>query len=704
MTPKAQERYRVGVDIGGTFTDIVFLSKDGKILTHKLSSTPDNYTRAVVDGIQKLVEGNRLTGANIAEVVHGCTVATNAVLEHSGARAGLITTRGFRDILEIRRFRIPEMYNLHWNKPPPLVPRELRLEVDERISARGEIIQPLSLKSVREAIDCLVDKGVVSVAVCLINSYANRVHEQKIKEIIRKRYPHLYVTISSELVPVINEYERTSEAVVNAYVMEVVTQYLSQLNQGLEDMGVKAPLLVMTSSGGMMSAKAACEKPVNIIECGPAAGVVGSNYLGKKIGVANILAIDMGGTTTKASLIEKNQLSRAPSYEVGAGISMASRLSTGGGYIIRVPAIDIAEIGAGGGSKLWIDAGGAFHVGPRSAGAYPGPVCYNIGGTEPTVTDANLVLGYLNPEYLVGGALRLKSQKSYQAIEEKIARPLKMDVTSAAYGAFTIANSSMIRAIRAVSTERGRDPRDFTIMAYGGAGPIHAATIARELGIKRVIVPPNPGLFSAFGLLFAEIEHHKTETILRRLDESVVEAANEGWKRLEADARAEIEAGGYGDVKVVIERYIDARYIGQAYELIIPVPWSPLKKEQVRELVSRFHAEHLATYAHQRADEAVDVVNLRLVARIPPVSEVHPDFISPRKASKEFTAPPTSPGRKAYFGRELGWREASVLRMTDVTEKINHGPAIIELYDATVVIPPGCEFSRGAWETIEIRT
>jgi N-methylhydantoinase A len=417
-----------------------------------------------------------------------------------------------------------------------------------------------------------------------------------------------------------------------------------------------------------------------------------------------MLTLDMGGTTTKASIIEQNQLSRAPSYEVGAGISMASRLSSGGGYVIRVPAIDIAEIGAGGGSKLWVDVGGAFHIGPRSAGADPGPACYDIGGEDPTVTDANVALGYLNPEYLVGGALRLNARKAYQAIEEKIAQPLKMSVTDAAYGAYTIANSNMIRAIRAVSTERGRDPRDFTVLAYGGAGPIHAVAIARELDIKQVIIPPNPGLFSAFGLLFAEIEHHETSTIMRRLDQSVVDAVNQGWERLEADAMAEIEAGGYGKVKVVIERYVDARYIGQASELILPIPWSPLKAEHVPQLIERFHAEHMATYAHQRSDEAIDLVNLRLVARIPPTAEVHPDFISPGKTDIGLAMSSGSPTRQAYFGPDYGWRETPILKMTDLSAKARKGPAIIELYDATCVIPPDGEFCRGPWETIQIKT
>ena len=696
----ADERFRVGVDIGGTFTDVVFLSREGVVHRKKVSSTPDDYNRGIVRGIEEVLSEHDLSGANIAEVVHGCTIATNAILEHTGALTGLITTKGFRDVLEIRRFRMPEMYNIAWTKPLPLSPRELRLEVDERINYAGEIIRPLDIKEVENAIDRLVGKGVESVAVCLLNSYANPIHEQKIKEIIKRKYPDLFISISAELIRVIKEYERTSEAVVNAYIKPIVVRYMQALQATLTNLGVKAPLLIMESSGGMMSVELSAEKPMYIIECGPAAGVVGSSFIAKKLGVPNVLTLDMGGTTTKASIIENGEISMAPAYEVGAGISMASRLTAGGGYVIRVPSIDIAEIGAGGGSKLWLDVGGVLHAGPRSAGSVPGPVCYDIGGTEPTLTDANLVLGYL-PEELAGG-VKLKRDKAIEALNERIAKPMKMDVTEAAFGAYMIANSNMIRAIRAVSTLRGRDTRDFTLLVYGGAGPIHAAALAQELDIKKVIVPPAAGVFSSFGLLFADIEHHASESFFHRIDESVVDEANKTWAKMKNEVLAEIEAADYGkDITIKITKAIDARYTGQSSELTLPVPWDTLKKEHITQLIANFNEEHLKTYAHKRADEAVDVVNLRLLAKVIFPAEVEPDALM----SSEVRAGGASAKkvRKAYFGKKYGWLETTILGLPDLSERAaTKGPLILELYDATCVVPPYAEARSGKWGTIEI--
>ena len=693
--------FRIGVDIGGTFTDIVFMHPDGTVLTKKLSSTPDNYGTAIIDGIKMVFDEHGLQGADVAEVVHGCTVATNAILEHTGARTGLITTAGFRDVLEIRRFRMPELYNIYWNKPQPLSPRELRLEVVERIDFKGNILTPLDLEQAGAVIDRLVGMGIESLAVCLINSYVNPIHEQQIKALVQARYPDLMITLSSELMPVIKEYERTSETVVNAYVRPAVTRYMHLLSDTIKGLGIKAPLLVMQSSGGMMSVEASMEKPMYIIECGPAAGVVASAYVAKRLGLSNVLTLDMGGTTAKASIIEDGQISRAPEYEVGAGISVASRLCKGGGYVIRVPSIDIAEIGAGGGSILWIDAGGGLHSGPKSAGSKPGPVCYDIGGVSPTTTDANLVLGYLNPEYLAGGSVRLYGDKARQAIDEQIARPLGLSVEDAAYGSYMVANSNMIRALRAVSTERGRDPRDFDLFAYGGAGPIHAAVLAQELEIKRVVIVSNPGLFSAFGLLFAEIEHHLCESFFHRLDGRVVDAANRAWQELERRARAEIEAGGYGDVRVEVERFVDVRYVGQSSELTLPVPWKQLQSEQVAQLANMFHEEHLKSYAHKRDGEAIDVTNLRLIARVPSSGNLLSGRI--RRPVRQAHRPESlSNRRRAYFGKKHGWLDTPVLSLEQLAEAPVEGPAIVELYDSTCVVPPGCAISLGRFGSMSI--
>ena len=437
--PKAKSV--LGVDIGGTFTDFVFVGSDGTTFSKKVLSTPDDYGQAVADGLKEVFSEKGINGSSIKEVIHGTTIVTNTCIELTGAKVGLITTKGFRDVLEISRGRMPELYNLAWSRPVPLVPRYLRLEVDERISRKGEIMRPLNIDDVNAAIDKLVSEGVESMAVCLYNSPRNPVHEEKIGELLKQKAPHLYISLSTKVRPMMKEYERTSETVVNAYVLPVVAQYMGLLRKRLSEIGVEAPLYVMQSSGGMLTAEEVAETPIEIVECGPAAGVVGAAYLSQKQGIKNLITLDLGGTTCKASIVEEGKYTRSEEYEVGAGIHRASRLHKGKGYVLRVPSIDIAEIVAGGGSILWLDKGGLLKVGPRSAGALPGPACYNQGGEEPTLTDCYVVLGYLNPDYLLGGDFKLSSEKAYQALESKIAKPLGMEVTEAAYGAYCIANS-----------------------------------------------------------------------------------------------------------------------------------------------------------------------------------------------------------------------------------------------------------------------
>src|SRR6185312_4901540 len=531
--------YRVGVDIGGTFTDIVVLGEGGERYTRKVSSTVDDYARAIVDGLAGLL--GEIGDARIVELLHGTTVASNAILEHKGAKTGLITTRGFRDVLEIRNLRMPRLYDMSWTKPVPLVERRLRVEVDERIDAQGRIDRPLDEASVERAARFLVAEGVEAAAVCLLHSYQNPAHEQRVKEIVAGIAPGLTLCISAEVLPVINEYERSSTTVINAYVRPIVERYLSRLIGEVQRIGIDVPLLLMQSNGGLTTAKAAAVTPMHIIESGPAAGVVGVQALTRRIGLRNAISFDMGGTTAKASLIENGEVTRAAEYQVGAGIVLGSRLLSGAGYSLKVPAIDLAEVGAGGGSILWIDAGGALQVGPMSAGAVPGPVCYGQGGAEPTVTDANLVLGYLNPTHLVGGALKIDAAKSRAAIENKIARPLGMSVEAAAHGAHLIAASNMIRALKAVSSERGRDPREYALVGFGGNGPLFAAGMAAEMGIGRVLVPPSAGVFSSFGLLYADLEYYFTQTrkrLLRTLDPADIAAV---LAALEADFGAEHE-------------------------------------------------------------------------------------------------------------------------------------------------------------------
>ncbi len=404
--------FRAGIDIGGTFTDIVLLADSGERYTRKVPSSVDDYARAIIDGLAALLAEIGAEPGAIAELLHGTTVASNAILEHKGASTGLITTKGFRDVLEIRNLRMPRLYDMSWTKPPPLVERRLRVEVDERVNAQGGIDRPLDPASVERAVRFLIGEGVEAIAVCLLHSYLNPAHEFRVKEIAARLAPGIALSVSAEVLPVINEYERGSTAVINAYVRPVVERYLSRLGGGLRRAGVASPLLLMQSNGGLTTAEAAAATPMHIIESGPAAGVVGVQALARRIGIEKAISFDMGGTTAKASLIENGEFTRATEYQVGAGIVLGSRLLSGAGYTLKVPAIDLAEVGAGGGSILWIDSGGALQVGPHSAGAVPGPVCYGQGGAEPTVTDANVVLGYLNPAHLVGGALRLDADKA----------------------------------------------------------------------------------------------------------------------------------------------------------------------------------------------------------------------------------------------------------------------------------------------------
>src|SRR6267154_4442659 len=518
--------FRAGVDIGGTFTDIVLLGDRGERYTKKVSSTVDDYARAITEGLSQLLAEIDGEARGIAELLHGTTVASNAILEHKGAKTGLITTKGFRDVLEIRNLRMPRLYDMSWTKPPPLVPRRLRVEVDERVNAQGGIDRPLDEASVERAVRFLVEEGVEAIAVCLLHSYLNPAHELRVKDIVTRLAPEVTLCVSAEVLPVINEYERSSTTVINGYVRPIVERYLNRLSGEVKRIGIDAPLLLMQSNGGLTTANAAAVTPMHIIESGPAAGVVGVQALTRLVGIDKAISFDMGGTTAKASLIENGEVTRATEYQVGAGIVLGSRLLSGAGYTLKVPAIDLAEVGAGGGSILWIDAGGALQVGPRSAGAKPGPVCYGHGGVEPTVTDANLVLGRLDPDYFLGGAMALDLEAARDAIASRIAAPLGLTIEAAAAGLLTVTNTSLAAAIRLSLFEKGLDPREFALLSFGGAGGLHATAVAEELGISHVVFPRDAGTFSAYGILHSDIVHDFAQSrILPAAPESLTEIA-----------------------------------------------------------------------------------------------------------------------------------------------------------------------------------
>jgi N-methylhydantoinase A len=683
-------RYRVGVDIGGTFTDIVLLGSDGTIHTKKISSSVGDYARAIVDGLSELFVETGLAGAAIEEIRHGTTVASNAILEHKGARVGLITTQGFRDVLEIRTLRMPRLYDLAWEKPAPLVERYLRQVVDERVDARGRIERALDPRDAERAVDALLAEKVEAIAICLLNSFANPRHELMLKEIVERKAAHLKLSVSYEVLPEIKEYERTSTTVINAYVMPIVASYLRALRQGLDKAGIPARLLLMQSNGGLTSDQAAAERPMNIIESGPAGGVVGAQALARAKAVPKIITFDMGGTTAKASMVEDGEVTRASEYSVGAGIMIGSRLLTGAGYTLKVPAIDLAEVGAGGGSLVWIDGGGALQIGPESAGALPGPVCYDKGGDTPTVTDANVVLGYINPAHLVGGALALNADKARRAFEDKVAKPLGLALEKAAYGAHQIAASNMIRAIKSISTERGRDPREFALFAFGGNGPLFACGMAKSLGMSRVVVPPSAGLFSSFGLLYADVEHHYSRTFRRLLRQADLAEIERAWTALADQATAQLAAEDFAADRRRLRRSAALHYQGQSYELTVSVPDGAIDARMVEHLEEAFGQEHEKTYGHRAGkDEPVELVSIQVVGQGLRDGSAIPERLKPSRAEPQ---PP--PPRRAYFG-EAGWLETPIVRRSDIIGE-RRGPFIIEEYDATCVVPPDATASLDA--------
>ena len=678
--------YRVGVDIGGTFTDIVLINEAGRLLTRKVSSSVDDYARAIVEGLAQVFDEAGVEPSEILEVLHGTTVASNAILERKGARVGLIGTDGFRDILEIRNLRMPRLYDLEWVKPPSLVERYLRVVVPERIDAYGRVETALEREAAEAAVDRLIAEDVEAIAVCLLNSYANPVHERLLAEVIEERAPDLPRCISFDILPEIKEYERTSTTVVNAYVLPIVSRYLKSLEESFESMGVEAPVLLMQSNGGLTPAAEAARKPVNIVESGPAGGVVGAWSVARETGHRDVVSFDMGGTTAKASLIEDGAYTRSQEYSVGGGIMLGSRLLTGAGYLLKVPAIDLAEVGAGGGSLVWIDAAGSLRIGPESAGASPGPVCYDTGGDRPTVTDANVILGYLNPGHLCGGDVKLNAGKAREVFRRAVAEPLKLGLAHAAFGARQIAVSNMIRAIRAVSTERGRDPRRAVMLTFGGSGALFAVDMAEALGMTRIVVPPHAGLFSAFGLLYADIEHYYARTVQTLLSGADPAALAKTFDELEAKARHQLAADGFEAGEMVCERLASLHYQGQIFELTVPLPSGPLDAAALRKLEAAFGDEHETTYGHRAGpDEPVELVNAHVVGRgAPRGRRPHGGYVAPDRAIDR-PAP-----REAYFGPGTGWLRTPILARADLKDGAR-GPCIVEEYDSTCLLPPGTE-------------
>ena len=681
---------RIGIDIGGTFTDLVAIDDDGRVSTHKVASTPHDYGDGIIAGLQALLAERP---APVTDVLHATTVGSNTVLEAKGARTALITTRGFRDILEIRDLRMPVLYDINWTKPRALVERRLRLEVTEKLRPDGSVAVPLDLASIDAAIVLLRGEAVQSVAICLLHSYANPAHEQAVAERVRAALPQIAISVSNEILPEIKEYPRTSTTVINAYVQPIVRAYITALDARLRALGIEAPLQLMQSNGGLASAGFAAAQPAHIIESGPAAGVVGGAALAKRLAEPRLITFDMGGTTAKAGLVEHGEVLRTDAIEVGGGVMAGSRLLVGAGYMLKLPAIDLAEVGAGGGSICRLDAGGAPKVGPESAGADPGPVCYGRGGTEPTITDCNLVLGYLDAGGLVGGALALDADAARAAVTRELAGPLRCTTEEAAFGMLRLASATMMRAIRAVSVERGRDPRQFALLAFGGNGPLFAAGIAAELGISRVIVPPLPGVFSAFGLLVADTEHHASRSLRTRLDRTD-DAAIVGVLAALATAGADrLGRDGFPAERQIFRYAASARYAGQSSEIEVPLPGAVVSAATITDL---FGAEHERTYGFRApADDPVELIGLSVIARGIPERPRLPEHIAPFGANGPVR-------RRAWFPGD-GWIDVPVVDRAGLGDVPRLGPLIVQEYDATCLVPRGTTAAVDGFGNIRLK-
>jgi len=679
-------KYRVSIDIGGTFTDLVALDeRSGEILNIKVPSTPREPAKAVVEAFREFL--GKTDNTEVLVIIHATTIATNALLGQLNLelpKTALITTSGFRGIIEIGRQRRHELYNLFIQKPRTLIPRRLRFEVEERTGPKGEILASLNKNQVKSLANQLEKEKVKAVAVTLLFSYINRKHEREIGKILKKMVPKIRVSLSSEVAPEYREYERTSTTVVNTVLAPIVGRYLDDLQRKITELGVKAPLCIMQSDGGIATKNVVSKKPVSMVESGPAAGVIASAFYGKILGINNILSFDMGGTTAKAGAIKEAKPEIVSEYEV-AGKVHSGRIVKGSGYPVRYPFIDLAECSAGGGTIAWVDEGKALQVGPISAGAEPGPACYGRGGKQPTVTDANVVLGRLNPKYMLGGKMEIYPKLSEKAILKDVCGRIHLEPIEAAAGIIKIANSAMAKILRIVSVERGHDPRDFVLMCFGGAGPMQGCALAEELRIGKIIVPLNPGLFSAYGLLAADFRNNLVKAIMKLVDEVDVKKVEAVFQKLEFQGASLLEKQRVPKVNMHFIRQMDLRYFGQSYELTIPTS-KPFTKEILHQTVESFHKKHMAIYGYAVKDEPVELVNVKLISvGLVEKPKLKGKPLYREKPSKEAIIAK----RKVFFEQNNDYIETSIYRREKLKAgNVINGPAVIEQYDATTVVYP----------------
>ena len=684
-------KYRVTVDTGGTFSDFVFFNEDsGEIAITKVPSTPKEPFQAVLNGFKELIDQGAPAG-DISFFCHGTTVGTNALLEEKGAKTGLLVTQGFRGIYEVMeqtRGYGPATYDLFFEKPRLLAPPYLTEEIPERVDFKGNALKAIDVEASRQAVRSLKKKGVQSVAVCFLFSFMNPAHELKIKEIFAEEFPQARLSLSYEVLPQIREFYRLSTTVINAYIQPVMATYLGHLESRMRELGVTTPkLYIMQSNGGVSTFKGSAEKPVATVLSGPAGGVIASMGTCERVGINNIITFDMGGTSCDVALIHQGN----PVITTQGKINLRP---------IALPMLDIHTVSAGGGTIARIDAVGGLQVGPDSAGADPGPVCYDRGGENITVTDANMVCGVLDPNHFLGGRMKLDKQKAERVLQEKLAKPLKLDLLEAADGVLKIIDAKMEEAIKAVSSARGYDIRDFTLVAFGGGGPMHAGRMALDLGIPSVLVPLTPGVHSALGLLMSDVKHDYVRSKLVGLDDLDLAEINHMFHQLIERAKADLQSEGFSEEEIKIEPYLDLRYAGQGYELTVPAPMPPFTKHDLTLMRGRFDTMHEQNSGHKAESEPVELVSLRLISLgLVPQAKLSPGKVTGRKVEQAKLGE-----RKVFFGKEHGVLTTQVYNrdLFEPGHKIS-GPAIVEQLDTTTVIQPEQEASVDEYRNIIIK-
>jgi N-methylhydantoinase A len=653
---------------------------------YKLSSTPADPSEAILQGIKEILTAAALRVKDVSYLGHGTTVATNALIEGKVARTALIATDGFRDVIEIARQRRPDLYNLDIDKPKPLAPRDLRVDVRERLRADGSVLLPLDEEQVRKVVKELRQREVTAIAVCFLHSYLNPVHERRVKEIVNKEFPECAVSLSSDVLPEFREYERFITTVMNAALVPVMSRYLGRLEQKVRSEGLPTSPRIMQSSGGVISAAGAGARPINTLFSGPSAGVIGAAHLCAMAGFPDIITFDMGGTSTDVCLVE-------------GGAPLITNQRTVARFPVKCPTVDVHSVGAGGGSVGFVDSGGFLRVGPNSAGARPGPACYGLGGLNPTVTDANVILGRQHRQHLLGGRMPINAALSEAAVLEKVAKPLGMDLITAAQGMLRVVNSNIIRAIRVISVEKGYDPRQFVLVAFGGGGPLHAAQLARDLEIPTVLVPESPGVLCALGLLVADLRVDFGRTFLTRCSTPNLGALNAAYGELDAKLADWLKREDAKRENTVVERSADMHFVGQDYELSVAVPPGELDASTMELLVQRFHAEHEEVHGYAPPDQPVEIMALRLVAQ----SKVSRPSFKPATRAGPSPAAALIGTRAVYFEGTTPVECPLYDRAKLASGNELRGPAIIEQMDSTTVIFPGQRAEIDEYRNILIR-